>query len=621
VVSAAARALRAVSPERLTGPVLGKEMRVTSRRRRHFVLRAAYVACLTLWTALVWASSVGDGWGGSSLEQAAYMAAAGQRVVASILWFQFAAAQALALLLLAREIPTEITRGTLGTLAGTPISSRQIVWGKLLGRLLEVILLLAVSLPLLAVVRVFGGVPWGPIVAGLAITLASALLVGAFSLFLSTRGKSLLSTIILTALSYLGLTAIGAITGLQPGVSLVIFAALGLTLIFVPKTAWGRLMVIAILVLVGCGWAASSGTGIPVAPVGSVFALICIVEPSSSISSASIAVTTAANCAVMLLGAVFLLRAAGRKVRELSRQPATQGAVSLSSFRRRILGIGAPRQASRVKGPALIWKDLRTFLPTSRRQAYLGCGLALGVLLLSYMPLVGLRFGDTSYLHEFYVFLYLVAAMFVTVLASSTALTVEKESRALPILLTAPLSDTQLLFSKAVGVFYRAAAPGALLLLHLLIFTLALQIHPACAAAVILIGAGQGVFLTGLGLYVSSHVRSSATAVTIAFGVCVALWGAAPIVTETLPREIGEVSTPLVYAANPFTEIHLACLATQDEYGGVLGTRTLEVEWRRIKIPAARAMAIVLAATVGYALAGLALAARAKVLMRRRLFA
>jgi len=58
--------------------------------------------------------------------------------------------------------------------------------GKLLGGLLQVVLLLAISLPVLAILRVLGGVPWDFVVAGFCITLTASVFAGALSLLLST---------------------------------------------------------------------------------------------------------------------------------------------------------------------------------------------------------------------------------------------------------------------------------------------------------------------------------------------------------------------------------------------------------------------------------------------------
>ncbi|HUU58149.1 MAG TPA: hypothetical protein VMZ50_01290, partial [Phycisphaerae bacterium] len=65
-----AATLRALSPAGWVGPIFTKELRVVSRRRRHYLLRAGYLAALTLFVAIVWISAVGGE--GSSAAQSVY---------------------------------------------------------------------------------------------------------------------------------------------------------------------------------------------------------------------------------------------------------------------------------------------------------------------------------------------------------------------------------------------------------------------------------------------------------------------------------------------------------------------------------------------------------------------
>ena len=117
------------------------------------------------------------------------MSEVGKIVTAAIVWFQFIMAQLLTAILLSEAIATEIRHRTLDALLVTPISDVQIVMDKLVSGLLQLVLLLAISLPLLAIIRVFGGVPWSFLVCGLCLTFATAVLVGALSLFLSVTNR------------------------------------------------------------------------------------------------------------------------------------------------------------------------------------------------------------------------------------------------------------------------------------------------------------------------------------------------------------------------------------------------------------------------------------------------
>ncbi|MHC4501313.1 MAG: ABC transporter permease, partial [Planctomycetota bacterium] len=167
----------------LTGPIFDKELRVSSRRRRNYVLRFAYLALLTTILALIWVEEMR--YRGSALYRVSRMARAGQTIISFIIWFQFFATQLVAIIMLSTSISDEIYNRTLGLLMTTPINSFQIVMGKLFSKLLQLILLMAITLPLLAIVRVFGGVPWDYVLSSLCVTLTAVIFVGSLSLFFS----------------------------------------------------------------------------------------------------------------------------------------------------------------------------------------------------------------------------------------------------------------------------------------------------------------------------------------------------------------------------------------------------------------------------------------------------
>ncbi|MHC4527138.1 MAG: ABC transporter permease subunit, partial [Planctomycetota bacterium] len=144
----------------LTGPIFDKELRISSRLRRNYLIRSAYVMLLTLTVVSAWLSLMMSGGGTSLAFKISRSAEIGKGVILAITWFQFLAGQLVAVIMLSNSISDEIRRGTLDVLMTTAINSFQIVVGKVLSKLLQLILLLAVSLPLLAVVRVFGGMSW-----------------------------------------------------------------------------------------------------------------------------------------------------------------------------------------------------------------------------------------------------------------------------------------------------------------------------------------------------------------------------------------------------------------------------------------------------------------------------
>ena len=167
----------------LTGPLLDKELRVSSRRRRNYILRSVYVIVLTVFVAMVWLSVVK--YGASGAYQRSRMAVAGKTIISTIVTFQFFATQMIAIVMLSTAISDEIYHRTLGLLMTTPINSFQIVMGKLCSKLLQLILLLAISLPLLAIIRVLGGVAWNYVLSSLCITLTAVIFAGALSMHFS----------------------------------------------------------------------------------------------------------------------------------------------------------------------------------------------------------------------------------------------------------------------------------------------------------------------------------------------------------------------------------------------------------------------------------------------------
>jgi ABC-type transport system involved in multi-copper enzyme maturation permease subunit len=189
---------KVVNPAWMTGPIFDKELRVSSRRRRNYWLRFAYMAVLTLFVVMVWLSAVEMQGTWSGAYRVSRMSEAGIHITTAIVYFQFAATQLIAVIMLSTSISDEIYNRTLGLLMTTPINSFQIVMGKLFSKLLQLVLLLAISLPLLAIVRVFGGVPWGFVISSLCITLTAVIFAGSLSQYFSIGGRRAYAVILKT---------------------------------------------------------------------------------------------------------------------------------------------------------------------------------------------------------------------------------------------------------------------------------------------------------------------------------------------------------------------------------------------------------------------------------------
>jgi len=164
-----------------------KELRGRMRGRRAFVIVTIYLSLLGgfAWmVATLIAQSYSNGFGGSSAAFAS--AAIGQGIFAALLMLETLQVAFLAPSSTAGAISLEREKQTLDLLVATPITSLAIVLGKLLSTLVYVFLLIAASLPLMAIVFVYGGVGPEDVLRGYLVLIATAIGLGSFGLFCSS---------------------------------------------------------------------------------------------------------------------------------------------------------------------------------------------------------------------------------------------------------------------------------------------------------------------------------------------------------------------------------------------------------------------------------------------------
>ncbi len=171
------------------GAVGVKELRGRMRGRRAFVILTLYLVLLAgfAWMVeLIMERTYATGFGGNSTFATA---AIGQGIFVSILMLETLLVAFLAPMATAGSISLEREKQTLEMLAATPITSVAIVLGKLLSALIYVWLLIAASIPLTAVVFVFGGVAPDDLLHGYLVLVVTALGLGAFGLLCSSLVK------------------------------------------------------------------------------------------------------------------------------------------------------------------------------------------------------------------------------------------------------------------------------------------------------------------------------------------------------------------------------------------------------------------------------------------------
>lgn len=188
------------------GAVGVKELRGRMRGRRAFVILTIYLLLLGgfAWMVeLIMERTYSFGFGGNGTYATA---AIGQGIFAGLLMLETLQVAFLAPASTAGAISMEREKQTLELLIVTPITSMAIVIGKLLSALVYVWLLIAASIPLTAVVFVYGGVAPEDVLRGYLVLIVTALGLGAFGLFCSSLVRRTQAATAITIFGVLAMT-------------------------------------------------------------------------------------------------------------------------------------------------------------------------------------------------------------------------------------------------------------------------------------------------------------------------------------------------------------------------------------------------------------------------------
>jgi len=519
-------------PQWLTGPIFAKELCVAGRRRRNYVLRSVYVVGLALVMALLWAGEMHSGGPATVAYRLSRMAMVGKLTIMFTVWFQFIATQVVAVVGLSGAVSDEVYHRTLAALATTPVTGLQIVMGKLLSRLLQLVLLLAISLPLLAVARVFGGVPWDYVLWSLGITLSTAVFAGSLAIFVSIFTRRAYVAIIATVLILGGLfLLLPLLTGMilvddviDDDVFISLLTAFNPYVAMGMKTNW---------MMLPRGMAAGGPA---------VFGVI--------------------NCTVMLVGSALLVMLSAFLVRRL--------ALRLAAGQTGRWAEGKPRAPSgsaaaagkedirRVWDSAVLWKEFRTPL-LGRHKVLKVIGLILGVfvLLLTYLLCANEHSLGYSEVQAMFAVVFFCLGMLLAIVIPATLVTSEKETDAWPLLLTTALSDGQIILGKLAGALRRCLPVWALLFGHVAIFAVGGVTHWVALVHLTILVGWLVFFLCCSGLYFSCRFRRTTVAVVMNFALAAVLWAVVPFVFFAVseivqgPDDLAE----FVADANPFVQV------------------------------------------------------------------
>jgi len=187
--------------------IIVKELRGRMRGRRAFIIITLHVLLLALFAWMFMRineeRTAGMGFGG----QVNYASAAiGRGIFVGLMLLQTLMVAVLAPAATAGAISSEREHQTLELLTVTPISSLAIVLGKLLSALAWIFVLILASIPVTALVFVFGGVAPDDVVRGYAVLFATVIGLGSVGIFFSaltrrtgaSTGLTFVVTLVLT---------------------------------------------------------------------------------------------------------------------------------------------------------------------------------------------------------------------------------------------------------------------------------------------------------------------------------------------------------------------------------------------------------------------------------------
>lgn len=503
----------------LGGPIYHKELRSASRRKRTFLLRLVYVLVLLVYIVLVWGDVAH--FSGDITYQTSRMADAGIRIVHNIMCFQFVACQIAAVILLAGSINGELDKQTLDSLLATPLSERQILLGKLLAGLQEVLTLLAISLPVLALVRVFGGVPWSVVIAGTLAAMVASLSAGMAAILFSSRMRQPVLVIVVASL----------IAMLASLVLLPTLAASGGAAESLFRLLVGSALVLPVM------WYNTKRS----------------YRQFLALRQGPVAIGTGGR-----IPAAVLVRPVPQNVPQMW-PPLPPPSVKI---------VPAAPAPEPVSGSPLVWRSMRRRFfrasSTGEKVALLVLGTFLAYLYAA--SEISFHAFNTAGFHCLVASAAAGVGAVLLLIFTSGSITTEKDSGNWILLLTTPLTDWEILRDKALSCIRRAWPPAVLLLGHTAAFVALGYLQPITFVWAMLLAIWLTVFLTGLGMYISTVARTTGRSVLVALGIVVSLWIIIPVLANLLNGATDGALEAWLSAVNLASPLHQAWAIMQSGF-------------------------------------------------------
>jgi len=491
------------------GAILQKELRSSGRRRSTYLIRGGYAALFSLVTLLAVGTLMPSAEYESQTARTQMLSSFAEALVMFVAWFQFVMIVLVAPSLTSSAICEEKQMGTLSALMTTPLTSLQIIMGKLTGRMYQVLLLTLISAPMLLAVRVFGGVPAETIVAFTSVTLATALLGGAmgilFSVWHTRSAPAAIFTLMTMGLLFLmpfivyfvlmktGLLGLNQSFGLETD-DINVLAPIGFAAC-PPAT----------LMALSNGGPRSIGFPLVAGTMFDRIWMLCVV--------------------VQLLYAGFFAFLASVVLRQHMRREASGGGSQSTADEPRVETRGSRRRLKRLGSRPIYWREVSRPWIENRFQ--------LGILIVVVVMIFGYAYLRNDLADEPMHLIMGLGGLGVIVLLASVQTTgvinSERDAQTWDVLMTAPVSPWRVILEKYFASLVRLWPLYAFFAAHFVFSAIAGYTSVYGSAMVILLILSPPMLYLATGLLLSMIFRKGVVASVMNIGLIMFIWIGLPV--------------------------------------------------------------------------------------------
>ena len=521
------------------GPIIVREVITAPRPLIFYVARASYVGLLfiLMWTA--WQSRVGF----AEISEIGLIAYFGHLLFRWFVLFQLTLMLFFAPLSAATSVAHEKDRRTFILLLMTDLRDVEIIVGKLMASLLQVLTLLATSAPVFFLCLLLGGVSPGQVLDVMMVTAAAGLVGGSLGLLVALGRDRTFQSLALTVLSLvLVLAGVETAGFVFPDLKLLgvpITEALNpfrtvLTVVNLSTTATSGFRPAVVFVM------ASSVISFGLLAFGTIMLRIWNPgrnepreqregeEAEVAVTETLIEIEETAGAPVLAVGSTSTLSRASGASTTLEAPPAAVATAASIEEIGATTGLHVPRRAHRriTRGPGvyrrpwtnpILWRELMTRAygtkPLIIKGAYV-LAFALGVAFIHLTP-------DLATMDNRRTWVLIGLGILSLILINAqgvTALTSERDTGALDLLLVTELSPKQFIYGKLFGVLYNTKEMVALPVLLILWFAISGQMSWENSFYAIVDGLLLAHFSAMLGLHAAITYTNSRAAVANSLG-------------------------------------------------------------------------------------------------------